>query len=228
MFFEVVEKCSIYIVTSVIFWSRPSPAKEKKQLSQHFAHLAVNEESIYNLQTRCGVPAGDVSQCAVAEGLSFYKWLCQFLRVNSALNDLEYVLHSCGTWSIWFADFPTETSILVVPHCDCNPDRSGKYSNCCWLISYPYPFHSYGHLPVTTGYKWDCHSIIGVLLVLITNKWPYPFQSWSSQMSTVDIPNCQLSDLAVGRTTKLSPRKRPGRLGCAAGAVERRYGPRTM
>ena len=79
--------------TSVIFWSRPSPAKEKKQLSQHFAHLAVNEESIYNLQTRCGAPAGDVSQCAVVEGLSFYKWLCQFLRVNFALNDLEYVLH---------------------------------------------------------------------------------------------------------------------------------------
>ena len=55
--------------------------------------------------------------------------------------------YSYGTWSIWFADFPIETSILVVPHCGCNPDRSGKYPNCCWLISYPY---GYGSIPINT------------------------------------------------------------------------------
>ena len=125
--------------TSVIFWSRPSPAKEKKQLSQHFAHLAVNEESIYNLQTRCGAPAGDVSQCAVVEGLSFYKWLCQFLCVNFALNDLEYVLHIAMEHRPFGSPiFPLTPPFWFVPHCGCNPDRSGKYPNCCWLISYGY------------------------------------------------------------------------------------------
>ena len=43
-------------------------------------------------------------------------------------------------------------------------------------------FHSYGHLPVITGYFYGIiHSINGVLLVLTTDKWPYLQNTESTQ-----------------------------------------------